>query len=238
MTIANLSEANRKKVILTVEAIYEQFELTSKPSVAINWIPPSDTENAQARTLSLDFLVNKDVVRHYKFNYWMSGGEIAVEINIKQFMEIRADLLAYSQRQVQTVEEDKTTVTSTTSSGARRFPAIAGMGWADIQMKFVDGHNLRVTAKDSTETFDYKQMGFEDARTRKPNSKWTLLATLAKRGGQLDWSNPEASENYRKKKQLLSETLKAFFEIDDDPFYPYKDERAYRTKFKLKAEGD
>jgi hypothetical protein len=30
----------------------------------------------------------------------------------------------------------------------------------------------------------------------------------------------------------------AFFQIDDDPFHPYRDEKAYRTKFTLKAEGD
>ena len=47
-----------------------------------------------------------------------------------------------------------------------------------------------------------------------------------------------SGDNIRKKKQLLSETLKAFFRIDEDPFYPYKEEKAYRAKFTLKAEGD
>ena len=236
VTIANLSEANRQKVFRTVEAIYQQFELTSKPAVAIGWIVPSDNENAQARTLSMDFLTNKDVVRSYKFNYWTGGGNIEVEINIKQFTDFRADLLAYSQRADQTAEENEATATSATDS--KPFSAIAGIRWQDIQMKFLDGHTLKVTAKETTEKFDYKQMGFEDERTRKPNTQWGFLKLLAQSRGLLDWGNTQASENFKKKKQLLSDTLKTFFKIDDDPFYPYKDEKAYRIKFTLKAEGD
>jgi hypothetical protein len=61
---------------------------------------------------------------------------------------------------------------------------------------------------------------------------------LAKRGGQISWETSEASDNLKKRKQVLSDTLKTYFHIDDDPFYPYRDEKAYRTKFTLKAEGD
>jgi hypothetical protein len=64
------------------------------------------------------------------------------------------------------------------------------------------------------------------------------MRILAERKGQVSWENSEAADNIKKKKQLLSDTLKTFFQIDDDPFHPYKDEKAYRTKFTLKAEGD
>ena len=64
------------------------------------------------------------------------------------------------------------------------------------------------------------------------------MKILAEKKGQISWEDGEASENIKKKKQLLSDTLKAFFRIDDDPFYPYRDEKAYRTKFTLRAESD
>ena len=59
-----------------------------------------------------------------------------------------------------------------------------------------------------------------DARNRLPNTQWHLLKLLAKTGGQLSWEDSEASDNFKKKKQLLADTLKAFFRIKNDPFYP------------------
>ena len=105
-------------------------------------------------------------------------------------------------------------------------------------MRFFDGHNIRISARDATTTVDFKQMGFEDGRTRNPNHQWHLLVLFAKGGGRLSWENSEASDNLKKRKQLLSNTLKAFFQIDDDPFHRYRDENAYRIKFALKDEGD
>jgi hypothetical protein len=83
-----------------------------------------------------------------------------------------------------------------------------------------------------------KISGFEDGRTRQPNYQWALLRLFAAKKGELSWENSEAADKLKKRKQALSETLKAYFNIDDDPFHPYRDEKTYRTKFKLKAEGD
>lgn len=36
-----------------------------------------------------------------------------------------------------------------------------------------------------------------------------------------------------KTKQLLAQTLKAFFHIDEDPFWPYEEVKSYKIKIKL-----
>jgi len=81
-------------------------------------------------------------------------------------------------------------------------------------------------------------MGFEDLRTHLPNTQWSLLRIFASNKGQIDWENSDAADNVRKRKQVLSNTLREYFQIDDDPFYPYSGGRAYRIKFALKGEGD
>jgi len=109
--------------------------------------------------------------------------------------------------------------------------------WQDITIRFLNGQEVGVSAKSIDTTVTFKEMGFNDARKDLPNTQWALMRILAANKGQLNWNDPEAAENVKKKKQLLSETLKKFFQIDDDPFYPYRGEKSYRTKFSLKFEG-
>jgi len=106
--------------------------------------------------------------------------------------------------------------------------------WEDITIKFIDGHNVNIKVKSISKDTDYKDIGFEDRRKRKPNEQWLLLELLAKRKRKLRWKDPEATTKMKKKKQLLAQTLKAYFQIDEDPFLPYdKQEQAYTIRIKL-----
>jgi hypothetical protein len=233
--LKSLSEESRIKVLETVAAIHQQFELTSNPKVSIGWVAANLSKNLEARRLTLEFLENQDVVKHHKFSY-TGTGFVEVEIDVKEFFQIQDELLAlYAPT---TDGEEALSQNATLAVVSNPFGSIEGLRWQDINIRFVDGHGVKIAAKDIALTVDFKQLGFEDARTRNPNSQWDLLKLLAKGGGQLSWEDSEASDNFKKKKQLLSNTLKAYFQIDEDPFFPYRSEKAYRTKFKLKAEGD
>ena len=235
ITLKNLSEQSRQKVLDTVAAVYQQFELTSNPNVSIRWGVGNETGNLEARRLAIEFLENKEVVLYHKFHY-EGAGYIEVEIKIKEFFRIRDELLAFYAPA--TNDGDETSVSSAPAVSSNPFASMKDLRWQDVSIQFLDGHNVRISAKDTNLAVDYRQMGFEDARTRLPNTQWALMNVLAEKGGQLGWENSEAADNIKKRKQVLSDTLKAFFQIDDDPFYPYRDEKAYRTKFTLKAEGD
>ena len=143
----------------------------------------------------------------------------------------------------------------------------ANAKWEDITIKFVDGHNVDIKCKNKTSRSDYKEMGFEDSKSRRPNKQWELLQRLAENNGEISWekfaagkssclrkteqdfgyefdedepqnkgfSIIKAPDKLKKTKQLLARTLKAFFKIDEDPFFPYDEVKAYKIKIKLTA---
>lgn len=111
--------------------------------------------------------------------------------------------------------------------------------WEDISIKFLDGHTVKIKiGKFFNLKSDYKEMGFEDKRKFKPNQQWTLLKILSDKDGEINWEDKRANNTIKKKKQLLSEGLRNFFEIKDDPFFPYKKFKAYKIKIILVTEGN
>jgi len=64
--------------------------------------------------------------------------------------------------------------------------------------------------------------------------QWDFLKLLSNKKGEICWGDSEASPNLRKKKQLLTNSLKAYFQKDDDPFYTYKkSEKCYKIRIVL-----
>lgn len=76
-------------------------------------------------------------------------------------------------------------------------------------------------------------MGFEDTKRRLPNQQWEFLKNLSVNNGEVSWSDSEASLKLKKRKQLLAQALKICFGINEDPFLPYKQEKAYKIKINL-----
>jgi len=105
--------------------------------------------------------------------------------------------------------------------------------WKDITIKFKDGHTVNIEAKDLNVCVNYKDMGFEDERSRLPNKQWKLLQLLAHYKGELFWGQPGADEKVKKKKQLLADTLKVYFQIEEDPFLRYEYQKTYKIKINL-----
>ncbi len=106
--------------------------------------------------------------------------------------------------------------------------------WEDITIQFIDGYVVKITAPNfHTIRVDYKDMGFENERKHLPNKQWELLRALADNRGELAWDHIRADRKAKKRKQLLSKSLKGYFQIEEDPFLPYKQAKAYKTRFEL-----
>lgn len=115
--------------------------------------------------------------------------------------------------------------------------------WQDISIKFLNGQEAIITAKGQTFQTNYAEMGFEDEKKKQPNSQWSFLKLLATKNGELSWdNNNDMSQKQinaaKKKKQMLSDALKAYFQIDEDPFENYRTEKAYKIKITLTPEDN
>jgi len=122
----------------------------------------------------------------------------------------------------------------------RRFPP--DTKWQDITIRFTGEHDVLIKVKEKIHPASYETMGFEDSKKKLPNLQWDLLKLFAIKGGELSWENNrdltlKRINSIKKQKQLLTEALKAYFQIDEDPFYPYKQEGAYRIKMTLIPEA-
>lgn len=115
----------------------------------------------------------------------------------------------------------------------------AGTNWDNIIIKFLDDERVEIYVKKQKHITDYKDMGMaRKSKIPTPNDQWLFLKVLAQFNGEITIRNPEAKDKYKKQKQTLSETLKCYFSLDYDPFYPYKSSRekegnSYKIKILL-----
>lgn len=115
----------------------------------------------------------------------------------------------------------------------------AGTHWHQVIIKFLDDEKVEIWVKKQKHIATYSDMGMTGkGNVPQPSEQWLFLKVLARCHGELTIKDPEAREKYKKQKQALSETLKSYFSIDYDPFYPYqhnpeKTGNSYKIKLTL-----
>jgi hypothetical protein len=96
-------------------------------------------------------------------------------------------------------------------NGMEFFPTPAGATWADVSIRFVDGHSVAIRAGTAGGTHHYAQLGMADGRNARPTKQWDLLQVFARSHGVLSCKSPEAGRKNKKRRELLARDLKAFF---------------------------
>lgn len=113
--------------------------------------------------------------------------------------------------------------------------------WEEITMQFLDGNTVQITApKGFKRLTTMVEMDLCD-RTKKPvrgDEQWEFLRKLARSNGEITTASPYFKEENVTYKSRLSKKLRVYFGLKDDPFYPYKSEKAYRLKFEIIHEND
>jgi len=105
--------------------------------------------------------------------------------------------------------------------------------WTDVAIRFVDGYTVFVDVAGTTGRYSYTEMGMANRRESKPSKQWEFLEKIADNHGVIDFhiGNPDKNPSW---KFELSSNLRAFFRIDDDPFWPYDPVNHYwEAKFRL-----
>jgi len=118
-----------------------------------------------------------------------------------------------------------------------------GTTWEQVHIEFLHDEVVRITAGQLTEHRSFEDMGFCDRRKygERPDEAWSHLRTMAKLKGCIEWSDDvediDESERTKVKKWIseLRKRLREYFGIPDDPFQPYRQYKAYQTKFILRA---
>ncbi len=105
--------------------------------------------------------------------------------------------------------------------------------WESLSVQFLDGHIVNVSYSGmKSQKFDFKDMGFMNMKTNKPDLKWELLLAIAENSGALTKSkwNRKFGRNV---KYELNERLKKFFGMDSNPISHYTKKGGYRATFSL-----
>ncbi|GIW90018.1 MAG: hypothetical protein KatS3mg109_0450 [Pirellulaceae bacterium] len=122
---------------------------------------------------------------------------------------------------------------ATKQDGTVFFPTPANVTWADVRIKFIDGHTVSIKVGTAAGTFVYAQMGMADGRHARPTKQWELLRALARGYGTLTWQSRAADRKNQKRRERLAQDLKKFFRIDGEPILPTDDGKGWRTVFQL-----
>ncbi|GIW56163.1 MAG: hypothetical protein KatS3mg082_2567 [Nitrospiraceae bacterium] len=126
---------------------------------------------------------------------------------------------------------------ATKQDGTVFFPTPANVSWADVRIKFIDGHTVSVKAGTAARTFVYAQMGMADRRHARPTKQWELLRAFAESYGTLTWKSRAADRRNQKRRERLAQDLKKFFRIDGEPILPTDDAKGWRTVFQLEPDN-
>lgn len=119
-----------------------------------------------------------------------------------------------------------------------KFPTPPNTTWKMVKIQFVSEDSVRVSVKSIHGRYTFAEMGFKDNRKyNSPNTQWEVLRCLAKINREFSWQEETAIYG-RKRFSRLRERLRAFFGIEDDPFFPYGTSGCYRMpKFKIENES-
>ncbi len=103
------------------------------------------------------------------------------------------------------------------------FKIPAGTHWNNVIIKFLNDEEIEIHVKKLKHITNYKEMEMiGKGKIPTPSEQWLFLKVLAQYQGEITIKDPEAKDKYKKQKQALTETLRNYFSIDYDPFYPYK----------------
>lgn len=115
------------------------------------------------------------------------------------------------------------------------FPTPSGAKWSDLKMTIIDyDKTVKIEVKGGkTITTNYKEMGFEDGRKRKPNDAWKRLIIFADKKGMLPKFSSTEKDKIEKDIQEIRNTLSVCFKINGKPIPDYIKEEGYKTAFEI-----
>ena len=127
---------------------------------------------------------------------------------------------------------------NTIASRVGKFPEKlkSGTQWRDITIVFIDERNIVIHVGGKKVPQSCEDMQFVKGTKSVPTATWNFLETLARHNGEIAPTDTDAKPVFKKQKELLTTALQAYFQKEEDPFFPYesspeKRHRSYKTRF-------
>lgn len=240
---------NFKKLREKHFAYLDDFRNDALISKGTNYLSYADSKNCIVKVLQrkrgqrisnicLEEFDMRQILQHYVgmggYGYYETAFAIEREglIKIKGIMDNENILLDttprfddYIKSKQQDTEKSKVLV---------KFPTQEKTMWEDVTMELIDDETMTIFVGKVHKRVNYAEMGLADRRRGLSNMQWKTLKVFAKHNGTISWESSGKSFKIQKRIQALRRNLKNFIDINDDPFYRYKDKMAYVAKFKIK----
>jgi len=118
------------------------------------------------------------------------------------------------------------------------YPSPPGLTWEEITLNLRSNELIEIVIREKRTLVTFSDMGFRN-RTKGdvPDAAWGALIVLASRSGEVlarDAKNEGFVKEFKSKARDIRKRLRAYFQIEDDPFHPYKQSpQGYKTKFNI-----
>jgi hypothetical protein len=116
--------------------------------------------------------------------------------------------------------------------------SVTSTAWKDVEIWFLSEERIEIKTDSRTETRNFGEMGFANKRNGSPKAAWLKLREMAESEGTVRATFATRAE-LEKRVQEIRAVLRAYFNLEDDPFETLPREKhahasvGYRAKFKI-----
>jgi len=113
----------------------------------------------------------------------------------------------------------------------------SGLQWLDLLLViYPKAKEIEMVIGKMRKRFSFRELGLVHRGSGKINTLGKVLILLAEHSGVIGWHTTGADAKLKKQLSLLARLLKSIFPgLAGSPFYPYKQYKAYKTRFKIEV---
>lgn len=241
----NLSKTALQKILLVLEKINLYSELHSRKRFLFIKTDKLTGVTKDEQITIIYGLTRDKIIKENFLTSFLSEDKFLLKIDDSFFS-------FYDRVKLKLVEKDKPGIgltyilpeNKTTDNKVRKALKLKeDTRWENIELIFKSDYIVEIRINNNKHESDYEKMGFADNRKNsdeeaKPKSSWSLLALFSIYNNVFDYNKLTIQEKnkFKKKKQQLSELLRKYFQIEDDPITYNKETGIYKMRMKLKPE--
>lgn len=264
--IERLSPDSKEKTCKVVRALFNKANLSGNSVIKIPFLEFSKNRISNEDVIdTLKNLYNKNIAKtlltigEYKGNKDKPGIGITKSIidddkifnNSRAEISVKRDRLVYLKEQLEIYVGGKDLSKNEKNNSIIESPN--GTKWSDITIGFINGNDAEITFRnfDYKKIWNFKELGFYDAKRKCPSILWRILYEAPKYEGKMSWAElggisdsekHKKIDNFQKQVSLLRQSMRNIFGVLEgsklEPFIPCSKDKEYLITVNLIMEKD